>query len=95
MAAKQRSVLMARKLTPRKTFNPMTARDGSKYPEQERLFLDFGEQEYLRQVRNPFNEIMANTFPQRYWETWDILLAVKAPMDRVDKLLGKKATARP
>jgi hypothetical protein len=84
-----------RRIYERKTFNPMTARDGSRYPEHERLFLDFGEQEYLRQVRNPFNTIMAQEFPERYWETWDLLLASKAPMDRVDTLLGKKATARP
>jgi hypothetical protein len=82
-----------RRIYERKTFNPLTARDGSVYPEQERLFLDFGEQDYLREVRNPFNMIMAQVFPEKYWEGWDLLLASKAPMDRVDKVLGKKEAA--
>jgi hypothetical protein len=53
------------------------------YPLSERLFRQMGEERYLRELRNPFDFIMGNEFPEFMWKGWDALLLTRASEERV------------
>jgi hypothetical protein len=47
-------------------------------------------QVYLNEIRNPFNQIMGNEFPESHWKSWDTVLMSR--LDRMDE--GDKGIER-
>jgi hypothetical protein len=60
------------------------------YPEWENLFGRYGERRYLDELRNPFNTIMGQEFPDDMWRGWDVLLMRQAPLWQVDSYLDRR-----
>jgi hypothetical protein len=81
-----------RKVTPKRTFNPDKS---NLYPGRERLYRQMGEQRYLTEIRNPFNQIMANEFPEHLWKGIDTLLLTQAPKERLDRIFGEEEESLP